>query len=44
MKWDEILTILPWLLVALIAPVFISRQLTVMELGDDIAKGLGQNM
>ena len=44
MKWDEILTILPWLIGALIATVFIGRQLTIMELGDDIAKGLGQNI
>ncbi|MBM9714720.1 iron chelate uptake ABC transporter family permease subunit, partial [Staphylococcus aureus] len=44
MKWDEILTILPWLIGALIATIFIGRQLTIMELGDDIAKGLGQNI
>ena len=45
MKWDEILTILPWLIGALITiAVFIGRQLTIMELSDDIAKGLGQNI
>lgn len=44
MKWDEILTILPWLIGALIVTIFIGRQLTIMELGDDIAKGLGQNI
>ncbi|HDH4300730.1 TPA: iron ABC transporter permease [Staphylococcus aureus] len=44
MKWDEILTILPWIIGALIVTIFIGRQLTIMELGDDIAKGLGQNI
>lgn len=44
MKWDEILTILPWIISALIVTIFIGRQLTIMELGDDIAKGLGQNI
>ncbi|HHW7876874.1 TPA: FecCD family ABC transporter permease [Staphylococcus aureus] len=44
MKWDEILTILPWIIGALIVTIFIERQLTIMELGDDIAKGLGQNI
>ncbi|PWZ82636.1 iron chelate uptake ABC transporter family permease subunit, partial [Staphylococcus pseudintermedius] len=29
---------------ALIVTIFIGRQLTIMELGDDIAKGLGQNI
>ncbi|MDN8732315.1 iron chelate uptake ABC transporter family permease subunit, partial [Staphylococcus aureus] len=44
MKWDEILTILQWLIVALISTIFIGRQLTIMELCDDIAQGLCQNI
>ncbi len=40
----KFLTILPWIIGALIVTIFIGRQLTIMELGDDIAKGLGQNI
>ncbi|EHJ07615.1 FecCD family ABC transporter permease [Staphylococcus simiae] len=44
MKWNEILMILPWIVIAMIVAIAIGRQLTIMELGDDIAKGLGQNI
>ncbi|MCI2774630.1 FecCD family ABC transporter permease [Staphylococcus petrasii] len=42
LKWTSVLSIMPWLLVAFIITLLMGRQLTIMELGDDIAKGLGQ--
>ena len=44
MKWPEIIVISPWLIVAMIITMLMGRQLTIMELGDDIAKGLGQKI
>ena len=43
-KWPEIIVISPWLIVAMIITMLMGRQLTIMELGDDIAKGLGQKI
>ena len=34
--------ILPFLLLAIFVTIFMGRQLTILELGDDIARGLGQ--
>ncbi|PNZ30695.1 ferrichrome ABC transporter [Staphylococcus petrasii] len=42
LKWTSVLSIMPWLLAAFIITLLMGRQLTIMELGDDIAKGLGQ--
>jgi iron complex transport system permease protein len=33
----------PYILVGLVAALFISRQITTISLGEDVAKGLGQN-
>lgn len=44
LKWTSVLSIMPWLLVAFIITLLMGRQLTIMELGDDIAKGLGQKL
>lgn len=33
----------PWIFIGLIGAILISRQITTISLGDDIAKGLGQN-
>ncbi|AXZ22874.1 FecCD family ABC transporter permease [Staphylococcus warneri] len=43
-KWPEVIAITPWLVVAMIVTMLMGRQLTIMELGDDIAKGLGQKI
>ncbi|OEL04063.1 iron-siderophore ABC transporter permease [Staphylococcus succinus] len=43
-KWAQIMGILPWLVMAFIGTIIISRQLTIMELGEDLAKALGQNV
>ncbi|PNZ69076.1 iron ABC transporter permease [Staphylococcus croceilyticus] len=42
LKWTSVLSIMSWLLIAFIITLLMGRQLTIMELGDDIAKGLGQ--
>ena len=41
-KWNQIMMILPCIVIAVIVTVFMGRQLTIMELGDDIARSLGQ--
>ena len=41
-KWSQIMMIVPCLAIAVIVTIFMGRQLTIMELGDDIARGLGQ--
>jgi iron complex transport system permease protein len=33
----------PWIFIGLIGAILISRQITTISLGDDVAKGLGQN-
>lgn len=43
-KWAQIIGIIPWLVMAFIATIIISRQLTIMELGEDLATALGQNV
>ncbi|MDU7022998.1 MAG: iron ABC transporter permease, partial [Staphylococcus epidermidis] len=40
-KWQQIIFILPFLLLAIFVTIFMGRQLTILELGDDIARGLG---
>ena len=41
LKWTTVLSVMPLLILALIITMLLGRQLTIMELGDDIAK-LGQ--
>ena len=40
-KWNQIMMILPCIVIAVIVTIFMGRQLTIMELGD-IARSLGQ--
>ena len=42
--WTQVLGILPWLILAFICTIIISKQLTIMELGEDLATSLGQNV
>ena len=39
-KWQQIIFILPFLLLAIFVTIFMGRQLTILELGDDIALSL----
>lgn len=43
-QWPQVIGILPWLVMAFIGAIFISKQLTIMELGEDLATSLGQNV
>ncbi|WP_025025498.1 FecCD family ABC transporter permease [Caldalkalibacillus mannanilyticus] len=43
-KWFEVKTILPWSVAGLLGAMMISRQLTVLSLGDEVAAGLGQKI
>lgn len=42
-KWSQIAVVWPWLIGALIAAMVLSKAVTILSLGDDIAIGLGQN-
>ncbi|QOS80185.1 iron ABC transporter permease [Paenibacillus sp. JNUCC31] len=41
-KWSQLEVMFPWILGALIAGLIISRSITLLSLGEDIAIGLGQ--
>lgn len=41
-KMPQVLSILPWISLALVAALLISRSITLISLGDEIASGLGQ--
>ncbi|MFD2334410.1 FecCD family ABC transporter permease [Cohnella sp. GCM10020058] len=42
MTWLQLKIMLPWLAVALAVAIALSRQITMLSLGEDIARGLGQ--
>ncbi|GAA0415573.1 MAG: FecCD family ABC transporter permease [Bacillota bacterium] len=41
-KWTQLKLMFPWVLGALIAAMLLSKSITILSLGDDVAKGLGQ--
>lgn len=41
-RWEQLLIMAPWVIAALIAAFVISRSVTMLSLGEDIARGLGQ--
>ncbi|WP_028609917.1 FecCD family ABC transporter permease [Paenibacillus harenae] len=41
-KWLQIQTVSPWIIIGLLAALALSRSITVLSLGDDVAAGLGQ--
>lgn len=41
--WAQVKILAPWTLAALAAAVLLSRSISVMSLGDDVARGLGLN-
>ncbi|MBF7020515.1 iron ABC transporter permease [Staphylococcus sp. 18_1_E_LY] len=43
-KWVQVMNILPWLVIAFVVTILMGRQLSVLELGEDLAKGLGQKI
>lgn len=42
-NWQQIKTITPWILGALLGAVALSRAVSLLSLGEDVAKGLGLN-
>ncbi|WP_246862874.1 FecCD family ABC transporter permease [Paenibacillus cellulosilyticus] len=41
-KWEQLKTITPWVIVAILAAIVISRSITLLSLGEEIAINLGQ--
>ncbi|CAM3745441.1 FecCD family ABC transporter permease [Marinicrinis lubricantis] len=41
--WTHVRILFPWTVIGLIAALFLARSLTMLNLGEDVAKGLGQN-
>jgi iron complex transport system permease protein len=41
--WEQVGIMAPWILVALLGAVVLSRSVSLLSLGEDVAKGLGQN-
>ncbi|MBC1499494.1 iron ABC transporter permease [Listeria weihenstephanensis] len=41
--WTQVAVVWPWLIGSLFAAVLMSKSVTILSLGDDIAVGLGQN-
>ncbi|BAT56854.1 iron(III) dicitrate transport system permease protein (plasmid) [Nostoc sp. NIES-3756] len=42
--WEQVLALLPWLIVLIPMALILARHLNVLNLGDDVAKGLGTNV
>ena len=42
-NWTQIRIMIPWILAALLGAVALSRSISVMSLGEDVARGLGLN-
>jgi iron complex transport system permease protein len=43
-EWGEIRTAAPWMAAGLVLALFLAARLNVLALGDDVARGLGQNV
>lgn len=41
-KWFQLKIMFPWIAVAIVGAIILSRSITLLSLGDDIAAGLGQ--
>lgn len=41
-KWAQLKLVLPWIIAALVGALVISRSITVLSLGEEVATGLGQ--
>ncbi len=40
-RWEQVRMMLPWFLVAMVAGLALSRSVTLLSLGEEVAKGLG---
>ena len=41
-EWFQVSVMAPWIIFGLVIALFISRYITILSLGEDVAKGLGQ--
>ncbi|MBA2875252.1 iron complex transport system permease protein [Anoxybacillus caldiproteolyticus] len=41
-KWSQLKVMTPWLVIALVGALLLSRSITLLSLGDEVATGLGQ--
>ena len=41
-KWEQLLWISPWMILAILGALLLSRSITLLSLGDEVAAGLGQ--
>ena len=41
-KWVHLKIMLPWIVAAILGAIALSRSITMLSLGDEIARGLGQ--
>ncbi len=41
-KWSHLAIMTPWIFAAIVAAIVISRSITMLSLGEDVARGLGQ--
>jgi ABC-type Fe3+-siderophore transport system permease subunit len=42
--WDNVQTLAPWAVLGLLGGLAMAQSVTVLSLGDDVARGLGQNV
>ncbi|MEJ7514749.1 iron chelate uptake ABC transporter family permease subunit, partial [Staphylococcus lugdunensis] len=42
--WNQLMWAAPFILIALVIIISMSKQLTILNLGETLAKGLGQNV
>ncbi|MDR6551813.1 iron ABC transporter permease [Paenibacillus qinlingensis] len=41
--WEQIILMSPWICIALISAIVLARYITILNMGEDVAKGLGLN-
>lgn len=41
-NWGDVLVILPWTIIGLIVAILLSPSMTILDLGEEVAKGLGE--
>ncbi|OOM10378.1 FecCD family ABC transporter permease [Clostridium saccharobutylicum] len=41
-NWDNVLVIMPWTIIGLLSAVFLASSMTILDLGEEVAKGLGE--
>ncbi|MDX8046473.1 iron ABC transporter permease [Gracilibacillus sp. S3-1-1] len=42
--WEQLKVVAPWLCIAIVGAIVLSRSITILSLGEEVAIGLGENM